>query len=201
MYAYSLPGETGKRELDAEDLEAINALYHDDSGASGCGGATIAGRSSGTLGWFMGACLLSLGGFIARRRAARRHAWSAALGLGLLLDFSPRSDVTTDSFALEPAQSVVVTASESHWEDQLIVTNLELASKDCAAGLACPTERATVLGGEVDGVVQVVGHLRPPPVGAELTRRMRNSSAHEGEHAHGWISTDKNLELAPARAH
>src|SRR5690606_32333057 len=89
MYAFSQPGETGKRDLELIDKNSIAALYDqefDSEMQGGCGGAAIAGYQGEA--WVWAALGLGALGFAMRRRASRERVASAAafgalvLGLG-----------------------------------------------------------------------------------------------------------------------
>lgn len=179
MYAFSQPGETGKRDLEARDLSSIAELYSepfDFATSGGCGGATIAGYSGQSWIWVaLGLAFIGLG---MRRRSTRR--WLAgASGAGALtlalssasIDGALLGDVGCD-IAASPSSSFTVVGSTAAWQDGLIVTELSLRT---AAGGSL---QARALGGQVGDLVQVVGRALPPEPGQtlQLESRLDDSS-------------------------
>ena len=189
MFAYSQPGETGKRDLEVVDKDSIASLYEhefDADAQGGCGGATIAGYQGEN--WIWAALGLGAVGFLMRRRSLRGRALTmAALGVLVVgvgasdstpLDHGLASLVKGDSETL----ALTVTHSESAWEGGVIVTQLSLRGARASGGTEDVHVRA--LGGRVGDLVQVVGHVLPPQVGDAV--RIKCSSLGGGEAV--WLS-------------
>jgi predicted Zn-dependent protease len=170
MFAYSQPGETGKRDLEVVDKDSIASLYDhqfDPEEQAGCGGATIAGYQGEN--WIWAALGLGAVGFLMRRRSLRGRALTmAALGALVVgvgasdstpLEHATASLVKGDSETL----ALTVTQSESAWEGGVIVTRLSLRGTNGPASTQDVHVRA--FGGRVGDLVQVVGHALPPRVG------------------------------------
>jgi hypothetical protein len=158
MYAFSQPGETEKRELEAVDVDAISSLYDSpaaEEGPAGCGGAAISSYHHEP--WWLAGLALSLVVARARRRALDSHKAIGALGLALLLTSAP----PVRDLAGGSMQAMKVVSTASDWEAGLIVTTLTLLPEGSEAN----QRTVRTLGGEVDGVQQRVGHLLPPAVG------------------------------------
>jgi hypothetical protein len=183
MYAFSQPGETGKRDLEVVDKDSIAALYDEEFDAElqgGCGGAAIAGYEGEA--WVWAALGLGALGFAMRRRArSERVASIAALGALVLgvgasgslpFDMSEGLAFTSGDGSL----AMTVQSAESSWEDGVIVTRLSLRGTD-AGGTHDVTVKA--LGGQVGDLVQVVGHALPPQVGDSLRIRLGASTGGE----------------------
>jgi hypothetical protein len=171
MYAFSQPGETGKRDLEIVDKDSIAALYSEEFDAEaqgGCGGAAIAGYEGDA--WMWAALGFGALGFAMRRRALRPVTRSAAaLGaLALSVAASGRLPMTEGlAFtAGDDSLPMTVQSAESSWEDGVIVTRLSLHGVDAANVSHEVTVKA--LGGQVGDLVQVVGHALPPQVGDSL---------------------------------
>jgi len=170
MYAFSQPGEIGKRDLEVIDQDSIAGLYDEPFNPemqAGCGGAAIAGYDGQA--WIWAGLGLGTLGLLMRRRATRSTAMSAAL-LGTFLvsvDSTGAGSLTTSPLALQGSVPMTVTAAESSWEGDLIVTRLSLRS--------AASEEVTLraLGGQVGDLVQVVGHMLPPNVGDSLNIKVR----------------------------
>jgi hypothetical protein len=177
MYAFSQPGETGKRDLEVVDKDSIAALYDEEFDAElqgGCGGAAIAGYEGEA--WVWAALGLGALGFAMRRRASReRMASMAALGalvLGVGASGSLPLDMS-DGLAFtsgDGSMAMTVQSSEASWEDGVIVTRLSLRGTDTDNTTHEVTVKA--LGGQVGDLVQVVGHALPPQVGDSLRIRL-----------------------------
>ena len=178
MYAFSQPGETGKRDLEVIDKDSIASLYDqefDSEMQGGCGGAAIAGYQGEA--WVWAALGLGALGFAMRRRArSERVAAAATLGalvLGLGATGSLPTGVTGGlafSSGDDGRLAMTVKSAESSWEDGVIVTQLSLQGTDDQH----VTHEVTVktLGGQVGDLVQVVGHVLPPQVGDSLRIRL-----------------------------
>jgi hypothetical protein len=165
MYAFSQPGEIGKRDLEVIDEDAIAGLYDEPFSAetqAGCGGAAIAGYDGEA--WIWASLGLSAVGLLMRRRATRGTALSAALLGTFVVGMSTTGEVSSDTLALSGSVPMTVTAAESSWQGDLIVTQLSLQSADASEQV---TLRA--LGGQVGDLVQVVGHMLPPNVGDSVS--------------------------------
>jgi Matrixin len=183
MYAFSQPGETGKRDLEVVDKDSIASLYSeefDPEVQGGCGGAAIAGYQGEA--WVWAALGLGALGFATRRRAKRDAALSVtALGaLVLFVGASSATPVALEGVAFTAGDGslpMTVQSSESSWEGGVIVTRLGLHGVDAANVSHDVTVHA--LGGQVGELVQVVGHVLPPQVGDSL--RIRLGTGAEGE--------------------
>jgi hypothetical protein len=168
MYAFSMPGETGKRDLEVVDKDSIAALYDEELDSDvegGCGGAAIAGYDGEAWGW----AALGFGvlGLAMRRRAIRSGALSAtALGAVALFVGGASPEPAAQVLGGE-SLSMTVESAESAWEGGVIVTRLGLRGVD---GQHEMTLKA--LGGQVGELVQVVGHVLPPRVGDSLRVRL-----------------------------
>lgn len=193
MYAFSQPGETGKRDLEVVDKDSIASLYDEEFDADmqgGCGGAAIAGYEGEA--WVWAALGLGALGFAMRRRASReRVASAAALGalvLGALASGS-LPEAMSDGLAFtsgDAALPMTVQSSESSWEDGVIVTRLSLRGTDSDNVTHDVTVKA--LGGQVGELVQLVGHALPPQVGDSL--RIRLGAGSDG--AAIWVTPIKH---------
>lgn len=163
MYAFSQPGEIGKRDLEVIDQESIAELYSeplDPAMQGGCGGAAIAGHDGDA--WLWAAFGVGVLGLYMRRRSLRGATLSgfaaAALSFGV---GAPSPESEQGSLALQGgARPMTVVGAESSWEGDLIVTRLSLRSEDAPTTLS-----VKALGGQVGDLVQVVGHALPPAVG------------------------------------
>lgn len=176
MYAYSMPGETIKRDLDDIDLENVMVLYETEPGSSeavGCAaGASIVGGLAGYDGYWWA---IVGAGAVATALARRRALRSSLVGVGALLLvsgawFSQR----------EPAQLAEVSALQSRWEDGVIVSTATLRPADCPT---CPSQRVEVLGGTIGNISQKVGLNRPLQVGDSV--RFAGSSGSGLQNRHG----------------
>jgi predicted Zn-dependent protease len=180
MYAFSQPGETGKRDLEVVDRDSIADLYSqefDPGVQEGCGGAAIAGYDGESWAW--AAVGLGALGFAMRRRSLRGPAALSLTALGALLCGSSGA-VALDSApaawqATGESVPMTVTSSESNWEGNLIVTRLGLQGVD--AEHVPHTLSVRTLGGQVGDLVQVVGHLLPPRVGDALRMNVNAQGA------------------------
>jgi hypothetical protein len=169
MYAFSQPGETGKRDLEVVDKDSLAALYSEEFNSDaqgGCGGAAIAGYEGEA--WVWAALGLGALGFAMRRRALR----SSALTLGALstlmlgVGASTSAPLGSDAVAMMgngESVEMTVESAESSWEGDLIVTRLSLRGVHTDQALSVQT-----LGGQVGELVQVVGHALPPQIGDAL---------------------------------
>jgi hypothetical protein len=184
MYAFSQPGETGKRDLEVVDKDSIASLYDEEFDADlqgGCGGAAIAGYEGEA--WVWAALGLGALGFAMRRRASRERAVSAAALSALVLGLGASSSLPLDiseglAFTSGDASvPMTVQSAESSWEDGVIVTRLSLRGADANDSTHDVTVKA--LGGQVGDLIQVVGHVLPPQVGDSL--RIRLGSGVSGE--------------------
>lgn len=176
MYAFSQPGETGKRDLELVDKDSIAALYDEEFGADaqgGCGGAAIAGYEGEA--WVWAALGLGALGFVMRRRATRERALAAAalgaLVLGAGTSGVPSADAGAGLAVLGGGDRVMMTVQSavSSWEDGVIVTRLALRGGD---GASAHELEVKALGGQIGDLVQVVGHALPPQVGESLQIRI-----------------------------
>jgi hypothetical protein len=176
MYAFSQPGETGKRDLEVVDKDSIAALYSEDfepESQAGCGGAAIAGYQGEA--WVWAALGFGALGFAMRRRATRERTLSAA-ALGALVLFVGASSAAPgagEGLAFMSADGrlpMTVQSAESAWENGVIVTRLSLHGVD--ADHVSHDVTVKTLGGQVGELVQVVGHVLPPQVGDSLMLRL-----------------------------
>jgi len=166
MYAYSLPGEINKRDLNDRDTLTVDHLYKTSNTPEeiGCGGANMAGRREDQGFWvgLLGVFALS---HIARRRASRVTKLVAPLSAGLIA-FGIGGE-----FAESPVWYEVV-AVESEWQDGLIVSHAALRPENCSE---CSVVTDHFLGGTVGNITQQVGFLRPVGLGDRLKlRRVRH---------------------------
>jgi hypothetical protein len=183
MYAFSQPGETGKRDLEVVDKDSIAALYDEEFDADvqgGCGGAAIAGYQGEA--WVWAALGLGALGFAMRRRASRERVASAAALGALVLGFGASGSLPLDlsdgvAFTSDASVPMTVQSAESSWENGVIVTRLSLRGTDSEDTTHDVTVKA--LGGQVGDLVQVVGHALPPQVGDSL--RIRLGTSVDGE--------------------
>lgn len=163
MYAYSLPGETNKRDLNGRDTATVDHLYEDIAVPEevGCGGANIAGRSRQQVWWagVAGLCFISQ---VARRRASRATKLSAAVSAAMLA-----FGIGDSGAPLEPVWFEVVDV-QSEWQEGLIVSRAALRPQDCQE---CEVRTERFVGGTVDNITQQVGLLRPLGVGDRLQLR------------------------------
>lgn len=176
MYAYSMPGETAKRDLDPVDLESVMLLYDGEpqlNDAAGCAaGASIVGGLGGSDGYWW--AILGAGvtaAYLARRRALR----PSLLGLGALLLAWGGLHAQE-----QPTRLAEVAALQSRWEDGLIVSTATLQPADCPA---CPARRVELLGGTIGNISQKVGLNRPLKVGDSV--RIVSSSGSGLQSRHG----------------
>lgn len=177
MYAFSQPGEIGKRDLELVDQESIAELYAeplDPSMQGGCGGAAIAGHDGDE--WLWAAFGVGVLGLLMRRRALRGGALAGAAAAGVLFGVgAPSPEGEHRSLALRgDGVSMTVSAAASSWEGDLIVTRLELRATGSGETVA-----VRALGGQVGDLVQVVGHALPPNVGDSI--RVNIGSGLNGE--------------------
>jgi len=172
MYAFSQPGETGKRDLEVVDKDSIAALYDEEFDSDmqgGCGGAAIAGYEGEA--WVWAALGLGALGFAMRRRATRNVALSSS-ALGALLvcvgasTSTPSSDAGVAYLGADESLPMTVQSASSAWENGVIVTSLSLRGVDADRVAHDVTVKA--LGGQVGELIQVVGHVLPPQVGDSL---------------------------------
>jgi hypothetical protein len=177
MYAFSQPGETGKRDLEVVDKDSIAALYSEEFDSElqgGCGGAAIAGYQGEA--WMWAALGFGALGFAMRRRAIR-HAGLSATALGALVLFAGAGDSLPASeslaFTAGDALPMTVLRADSSWEDGVIVTRLGLHGVDAENVSHDVTVKA--LGGRVGDLVQVVGHALPPGIGDSLRLKLGTS--------------------------
>ena len=162
MYAYSVPGETRKRDLELRDVVVIDELYNlelDTEPGFSCGVVTAESNRSMAL-----SLVLLLGGtwLIAFRRRGYRRAVSV-MTLALLAGGSAQG---------VSEERMTVSALSSQWEGGVVITQAELRPVGCAD---CTPEQVTTYGGRVGNIVQQVGGLRPLRVGDKLTRHVRNA--------------------------
>ncbi len=176
MYAYSMPGETTKRELDPVDLENVMLLYDGEpelNAAAGCAaGASIVGGLGGYDGYWwviLGAGATAV--YLARRRALR----SSLVAVGALLWVGAGFQAQQ-----QPSYLAEVSALQSRWDDGLIVSTATLRPADCPT---CPARRVELLGGTIGNISQKVGLNRPLKVGDSV--RMVSSSGSGLQNRHG----------------
>jgi len=182
MYAFSQPGEIGKRDLEVVDKDSIAQLYNEPFNPEtqvGCGGASIAGNTGEA--WLWAALGLGGLGFVMRRRSSKGTVLAATALGALVIGFAgttaaPESTQAALSAGAEMVP-VTVTGSESSWDGGLIVTKLSLRRADQPAASEALTVRT--LGGRVGDLVQVVGHVLPPRVGDSL--RVKIGTGVKGE--------------------
>lgn len=162
MYAYSLPGEINKRDLNDRDTLTIDHLYEQSSAPEdvGCGGANLAGRREHQA-WWVGLVGVFLLSHVARRRASRTAKLGAVVSAGLFA-FGLGSE------AAESPTWYEVVAVESEWEGGLIVSHAALRPENCPE---CGIVSDRYLGGTVGNITQQVGLLRPVGLGDRLKLR------------------------------
>lgn len=179
MYAFSQPGETGKRDLEVVDKDSIASLYDEEfqsEAEGGCGGAAIAGYDGEA--WVWAALGFGALGLAMRRRSTRNAALSVTALGALALFAGAESGPAAEVLALGGASvPMTVESAESAWEGGVIVTQLSLRGVDDSNVLH--EVKVKALGGQVGDLVQVVGHVLPPSVGDSLTIRL--NSAIKGE--------------------
>ena len=172
MYAFSQPGETGKRDLEVVDKDSIAALYNEEFDSDmqgGCGGAAIAGYEGEA--WVWAALGLGALGFAMRRRATRNAALSSS-ALGALLvcvgasTSTPATGAGVAYLGADDSLPMTVQSASSAWENGVIVTSLSLRGTGADHVEHDVTVKA--LGGQVGELIQVVGHALPPQVGDSL---------------------------------
>jgi hypothetical protein len=179
MYLYSARGETTKRELERTDIDGMHALY--DAPPSRTVVASCATRSgpAPSAGWLGFVATLGLGlaaAALAARGRARRGLFAggtlAVLAAGVAVGPAmPASDAADRQGADAVAE---VTRAEPRWQGGLIVTHLALSPRACrAAGCPAGELETDVLGGTLDGLVQIVGHRRVPAIGATVPLDLR----------------------------
>jgi hypothetical protein len=162
MYAYSLPGETNKRDLNDRDTLTIDHLYEPSDAPEevGCGGANMAGRREHQA-WWVGLFGVFLLSHVARRRVSRTAKLGAMISAGLF------------AFGLggEPSDSPTwyeVVAVESEWQGGLIVSHAALRPENCAE---CRVVSDRFFGGTVGNITQQIGLLRPVGLGDRMKLR------------------------------
>jgi hypothetical protein len=183
MYAFSQPGETGKRDLEVVDKDSIASLYSEEFDPDlqgGCGGAAIAGYEGDA--WMWAALGFGALGFAMRRRSTRERAVSAAAfgALILFVGASSSTSVAAEGVAFSAGDGslpMMVQSAESSWQDGVIVTRLALHGVDAENVSHDVTVKA--LGGQVGNLIQVVGHALPPQVGDSL--RIKLGTGPQGE--------------------
>ena len=173
MYAFSQPGETGKRDLEVVDKDSIASLYDEEFESEtegGCGGAAIAGYDGEA--WVWAALGFGALGLVMRRRATRNAALSAtALGALALFVGAASTEPGAQAVSLDgQAVAMTVDSAESAWEGGVIVTHLSLHGID--GSNVSHQVNVKALGGQVGDLVQVVGHALPPRVGDSLRIRL-----------------------------
>jgi hypothetical protein len=180
MYAFSQPGETGKRDLEIVDKDSIAALYNEEFDSDmqgGCGGAAIAGYEGEA--WVWAALGLGALGFAMRRRATRERALSSvALGAMLVCvgasTSTPNAGAGVAYLGADESVAMTVQSASAAWENGVIVTSLSLRGTGADHVEHDVTVKA--LGGQVGELVQVVGHVLPPQVGDSLRIRLGTSA-------------------------
>lgn len=175
MYAYSLPGETSKRDLDERDAAIVVGLYEGSQATGeevGCGGASIVGRHSNNNYW-VAFLSLALTAHFARRRVQRTARLAGALcAVAVALAMGGEWDDTE-------AGPMVVAGVESSWQDGLIVSQAALTPADCTT---CEPTNVRFYGGTVGDITQQFGLLRPPQAGDQiwLQAPIPNGGRHSG---------------------
>lgn len=175
MYVYSSPGETIKRSVSSADRLALETTYANvelnEAGNAepanvGCGGATIAGDDSGARRWALCAAL-GLGVVLVQRRRKLRAKTVGFVTAACLLPVLVTAPADAGGARITELQvSAKVAEVSSRWEQGFIVSELRLEDARCSAG-ACRglPSKVEVLGGQVGGLVQHVGHSPTPKPG------------------------------------
>lgn len=163
MYAYSLPGETNKRDISDRDAATIDHLYEPLEAPQevGCSGANIAGRREHQA-WWAGLSAVFLLSHLARRRAGRIARAGAPIAAALF------AFGVGGGQHFEPPTLYEVVGVTSEWEGGLIVSRAALKPANCES---CSVVPERFLGGTVGNITQQVGLLRPVTVGDHLQRR------------------------------
>lgn len=162
MYAYSLPGETNKRDLNDRDTLTIDHLYEPSAAPEevGCGGANIAGRREHQA-WWVGMFGVFMLSHVARRRASRLARLGGVVSAGLFA-FGVGGEYSQSQTWYE------VVRVESEWQGGLIVSQAALRPANCTE---CETFDDRFLGGTVGNITQQVGLLKPVGLGDRLKWR------------------------------
>lgn len=153
MYAYSLPGETHKRDLEERDIADLDRLYGEATVPDAGFGCGVAGPSDDRGALMSFVLLLGVFSLVALRLRRFRSAVTL-MGLTLLMGGTVQEP--------SPSKEVIVSALHSEWREGLVVTHAQVRRHDCES---CATKTISVYGGRVGNVVQQVGALRPLRIG------------------------------------
>ena len=185
MYAYSLPKEIAKRDLEEPDKSSIAALYDgpppQPDALVGCG-TTVHRRGANDHAWLWSILGLGVVACAARRRAWRSATVYSLSTLAMFCAIRFDSNLTQHQATLfgetlvrgeaphaAPTAFATVLESRSRWEQGLVVTTLHLDRPVCSGGgEVCSEPTVDVLGGRVGPIEQIVGRALPPPVGGRV---------------------------------
>lgn len=169
MYPTSARGEVVKRDLDASDMEGLRHLYDSmgrdapGSSAGGCAAAGVSFASNNSWRTYaLGVAALCL---LAARNKRRKLAFGS-VGVAMAMLATPPAYVAKQDHKAarwERAAIAEVVEAAPRWESGMIITTLELEVKSATG----TKERVTmeVLGGKLNGLTQVVGHMGVPNKG------------------------------------
>jgi hypothetical protein len=169
MYPYTKAGDASVRYPGSDDLSGIDQAYAganlSSGSAKGCGGgASVAGRRTGSEPWAAALLFIAAGGWL----ATRRRGWGLApFGIALVALVAVPGRAESASPVRFVAATARVTAAVTRNVDGVFRTRLELAPGKCAT--PCPARLvAQVWGGTIDGITQQVGEQVAATLGDEV---------------------------------